>query len=84
MILAIIGLQQIFFGLFGLFWPLMSFFRQKISFWVKINCKRSLSTNLMLKTVFEVHCVLKFNFAVFQLAVIQITPHCQRLFTVGI
>ena len=43
-----------FSGLFGLFWPLMSFLSQRISYWVKIKCKWTISTNQMLKTVFEV------------------------------
>ena len=50
------GLQQpllAFLAFIGLFWPLMSFLSQRISFWVKIKCKWTLSTTQMLKTVFE-------------------------------
>ena len=50
-----------FVGLFGLFWPLMSFLSQKIPFWVKIKWKSSLSTNQMLKTVFEAYESLWFT-----------------------
>ena len=40
-------------SLYWPFWPLMSFLSQRISFWVKIKCKWTLSTDQMLKTVFE-------------------------------
>ena len=43
------------------FWPLLSFLSQKISFRVKFKCKWTLSTNHMLKTVFEIHRGLRFT-----------------------